>query len=105
MAYRVFASPDGAVWQAWDVPGRDPAELGDARGGLREALQHGWICFESGGEKRRLTPIPPRWEQRSEAELWLYCRVADRADPGPGPPPPDDPPHPQRPLARRDGGP
>jgi hypothetical protein len=95
MAYRVFASPDGAVWQAWDVPGRDPADLRDTREAIRPAMEQGWICFECGGEKRRLTPIPARWAERSDAELWLYCRVAERAEPSvfgnPSPPLGDEP--------------
>jgi hypothetical protein len=77
MAYRVFSSPDGATWQAWDVPGDDRPLLPGAAP-RSEALRLGWVCFESGDEKRRLTPIPPRWAERSDDELWLFCRVAER---------------------------
>ena len=73
MAYRIFTSPEGEPWQAWDVPGRPPAGIDLTS----PVLEQGWICFESRAEKRRLTPIPSRWFERSEAELWLYCRVAE----------------------------
>lgn len=29
----------------------------------------GWLCFESAASKRRLTPIPTRWRDASDAEL------------------------------------
>lgn len=32
-------------------------------------LEAGWLCFENGQEKRRLTPIPPGWQQVAEPEL------------------------------------
>lgn len=35
-----------------------PAEFGD-----------GWLCFESRYSKRRLTPIPAKWRESSDAEL------------------------------------
>jgi hypothetical protein len=36
----------------------------------------GWLCFESVAEKRRLHPIPPGWENGSDAELWQLCSGA-----------------------------
>jgi hypothetical protein len=32
-------------------------------------LRKGWLAFQSGGETRRLAPIPKDWEARSDAEL------------------------------------
>lgn len=78
MSHRTFISPDGARWQVWDMPGQNPDALPGGGGSLRQVIRDGWLCFESDGhEKRRLTPIPARWEERSEADLWLYCRVAE----------------------------
>lgn len=78
MSHRTFASPDGTVWQVWDMPGQNPDALPGGGGSLRQVIHDGWLCFESERqEKRRLTPIPARWEERSEADLWLYCRVAE----------------------------
>jgi hypothetical protein len=81
MAYRVFKSPDGAVWHAWDVPAAD-ASLAPVLAGRPDAMREGWLCFECDQEKRRLAPVPARWAERSEAELWLYCRVAEPAPHG-----------------------
>jgi hypothetical protein len=36
---------------------------------LTPGLETGWLCFESGSEKRRLSPIPPGWEQAPDEEL------------------------------------
>ncbi|HEU4557177.1 MAG TPA: hypothetical protein VFS20_04980 [Longimicrobium sp.] len=33
----------------------------------------GWLVFESGSERRRLMPIPPGWEIRSDADLERLC--------------------------------
>lgn len=84
MAYRVFKSPDGRVWSAWDVPAASASES-SARFSKDERLVHGWLCFECGAEKRRLVPVPARWEERSEEQLWLYCRVAEPAGHAPTP--------------------
>jgi hypothetical protein len=32
-------------------------------------LGRGWLAFQSTHEKRRLSPIPVRWEQMSDGEL------------------------------------
>lgn len=78
MPNRNFTDPDGVVWEAWDViPGRHTRDPQDARRHLPEEMVDGWLCFESSEGKRRLRPIPLRWEERSEAELWMYCRVAE----------------------------
>ena len=43
---------------------------------LTPGLEHGWLVYESPTEKRRVMPIPPRWESRSDAELEHLCRSA-----------------------------
>lgn len=80
MAHRNFVAPDGRRWDAWDVPGRDPATVPGLSDALKPAVRDGWLCFESDGDKRRLIPAPARWEERSDQELWLYCRVAERVE-------------------------
>ncbi len=39
---------------------------------------HGWLAFETQGEKRRLAPIPEAWDQLDEDALREMC---DRATP------------------------
>lgn len=46
---------------------------------LREVLSEGWLAFESTSERRRLSPIPPRWESASESELADLCARASAA--------------------------
>lgn len=36
-----------------------------------------WLCFESAEQRRRLSPVPPDWMTRSEAELETLCARAD----------------------------
>ena len=36
----------------------------------------GWLCFESNGEKRRLTPVPMNWENANERVLSAFCDSA-----------------------------
>ena len=36
---------------------------------LTPGLESGWLCFERGDEKRRLTPIPRGWDEVPETEL------------------------------------
>jgi hypothetical protein len=36
----------------------------------------GWLAFQAGTVRRRLVPIPDRWEGRSEGELRALCRAA-----------------------------
>lgn len=38
----------------------------------------GWLLFESGeGERRRLAPFPPDWDQVSDFELERWCMRAE----------------------------
>ena len=118
MPLRTFRSSQGVEWRVWNVvPGHrgederrrgydrrspDPVLLyrgpdrreQDERRSQSAALpKAGWLVFESGGERRRLMPIPPGWEVRSEADLERLCGrakpVAPSADPDAAAPPSD----------------
>jgi hypothetical protein len=39
-------------------------------------LSDGWLCFESGSEKRRLAPIPSGWEVCGTRALEQLCSRA-----------------------------
>ena len=46
---------------------------------LTDGLVGGWLSFESAGKRRRLSPIPPGWEELSDAELEQMCLRASPA--------------------------
>jgi hypothetical protein len=100
MAYRNFVDSDGMEWQAWDVlpkaverritnrrflrealsfPERRHADRRRVNGRwtpLTSGLRDGWLCFDASGIRRRLTPIPPDWEECPVPKLERYCRSA-----------------------------
>ena len=100
MAYRTFMDSNGIEWQAWDVlpkaverrmadrrvmgesvsfPDRRQAERRQVEGRwspLTSGLRDGWLCFDAAGNRRRLTPIPPDWEDCGSHALEDYCRSA-----------------------------
>ena len=104
MGYRVFTDSRGIEWQAWDVVPqlterrelerrvrmvpvphadrrRDPDRriISGRRPMLSAGLDGGWLCFETGAEKRRLTPIPADWQRCPAAQLERYLDLAKRA--------------------------
>jgi hypothetical protein len=58
--------------------------LGDRREhtGARESVAseytNGWLCFASGGEKRRLAPVPVNWMSANDSQVTEWCRIAKR---------------------------
>lgn len=62
MAYREFTDGGGTQWRAWDTyPG--------SAANVRPGFEGGWLGFESEEERRRLAPVPPKWEEASDDEL------------------------------------
>jgi hypothetical protein len=43
---------------------------------MMPGLGSGWLCFERGEEKRRLTPIPPGWEAAPDVQLDEFFQQA-----------------------------
>jgi hypothetical protein len=39
---------------------------------------NGWLCFEGGGEKRRLAPVPDGWDQAGPDRLATWLQNAKR---------------------------
>jgi hypothetical protein len=71
---RGFTDSTGVEWRVWEVfPSRAPSEMGTGeltRSSLKDtAFAHGWLCFESATDKRRLAPIPRGWEFLDTATL------------------------------------
>ena len=49
------------------------------RSPIDKEYSQGWLCFESeSGEKRRLVPVPEKWEQLATPALIKLCRAAKR---------------------------
>ncbi|HEU5174347.1 MAG TPA: hypothetical protein VFT96_06315 [Gemmatimonadaceae bacterium] len=98
MAHRMFSDASGREWLVWDViptsvgrqdeasqqrdipaalPDRNRRDTPRSSAHLPAALAGGWLCFESGADRRRLGPIPPDWDRLADRELE---RLLDRAD-------------------------
>ena len=84
MALRSFADPEGTPWDVWEVtsyavraPESHARRTDDAQGNLVPVPGAGWLCFQSAGEKRRLTPIPARWAELPPSALAELLRSAD----------------------------
>lgn len=78
MPLRTFTARDGTAWNAWNVV---PTL---ARHGSRLAvgmdMTEGWLCFESGGVKRRIVPCPAGWDEWSDAQLQAAVETARPVD-------------------------
>lgn len=61
MPIRDFTDAGGVRWQVWATT--------PMRGDVRPQFASGWLAFESGGERRRLTPIPAEWEDVADSGL------------------------------------
>jgi hypothetical protein len=70
MALREFTDAAGSLWRVWDVRPEKMHAPTRAEDHLQSVI-NGWLAFEpaAGGEKRRLSPIPARWERATESEL------------------------------------
>jgi hypothetical protein len=100
MSLRTFVDSTGQEWDAFDVVPRDQErrhydrrasdeianDPDDRRDGDRRVTvgrasrigghQPGWLCFQRGDDRRRLSPIPPDWVHCGEEQLEAYCRTA-----------------------------
>lgn len=69
MALRDFEDADGVTWRVW-------ATNPDITSGLTLEMQRGWLTFDNGQERRRLSPIPADWIELSAERLALLLRLA-----------------------------
>jgi hypothetical protein len=90
-AHRGFMDTSGVRWDVYAV--YPDAEFSPK---LRGSFQGGWLCFDSGPEKRRLSPIPDGWQNLADGELEQLVDRAERSRPrrgrrsdGDEPTPPD----------------
>lgn len=67
MQVREFVGADGRAWRVWAVrPVMHQPVLGS----------ESWLCFESGTDKRRLSPVPGGWDSCSAEQLAALCSAA-----------------------------
>lgn len=78
MGYAEFSDREGKSWRVWHTRPR----LADALSKLPLDWKNGWLTFECEGDKRRLAPVPPGWEDFSSARLDLLRRMAKPAEKG-----------------------
>jgi hypothetical protein len=94
MAHRSFHDEMGREWEVWEVvptaverriakPAARPApverrKVSETRVVVPDRLQKGWLAFQSGRERRRLSPIPSDWPEMTVSELLELLHQADR---------------------------
>jgi hypothetical protein len=108
VSYRTFLDTTGKRWEVWLVtPAAAERRKADRRaaaasgepfaGGTERRhtperrrspfrrsvavateYSQGWLCFESEGEKRRLAPVPPGWEEAGPDRLSTWLQAAKR---------------------------
>jgi hypothetical protein len=74
--HRVFVDAGGMRWDAFAVH-PSPDTTGKSR--LPESFQDGWLSFDCGSERRRLSPIPEEWQEMNEDALRAACERAELA--------------------------
>lgn len=77
VTHRAFVDEAGVSWDAFAVY---PSAEKTGRARLPEPYQHGWLSFDSGAERRRLSPIPEGWQEAGDDAL---VRMCERAEPAP----------------------
>lgn len=64
---RTITDAAGVQWTVFEV--RRDGQTQDQWSYLPEGFANGWLCFESEFSKRRLTPVPPGWQQLGADDL------------------------------------
>ncbi len=80
MPLREFTDSAGRRWRVWDIRPEQMHAATRAEDHLQNVI-NGWLAFEpaAGGAKRRLAPIPARWDSATEAELEAMLERAEPA--------------------------
>jgi hypothetical protein len=78
---RAAAAPRGEEFQGFSERRRTPERRKSPfRRTIEVASEYsqGWLCFESEGEKRRLAPVPPGWQEAGPDRLSSWLQAAKR---------------------------
>ncbi len=70
MAYKEFRDAAGISWRVWATR----PTVGKI---YSSGFEKGWLTFESHLGRRRLAPIPGRWEKMAEDKLRLLLKAAE----------------------------
>jgi len=99
LTHRRFTDQQGKTWDVWQVhpaaaerrfsqrrvndedrtdaaerrSGVDRREERLARALIAPEFTYGWLCFETQGEKRRLAPVPDRWDSADDETIEQWC--------------------------------
>jgi hypothetical protein len=71
---RHFTDSAGTEWTVFEVKRQGNEE--DNWAYLPRGFRFGWLCFESGAGKRRLSPVPDGWKAVDPADLERMMRRA-----------------------------
>jgi len=84
VAIRELIDENGVVWRVWTT-------IPSNRRSVPADFRDGWLCFDSGDERRRLGPIPRDWERMTDERLRLVLRMStpSRRTPAEGTPRPN----------------
>lgn len=80
MAARTFTDSAGLTWSVFEVH-----RASQSAGAVSPGLEHGWLAFSSGDNRRRLAPFPSGWESSTDSELETLCESARRVEPSRAP--------------------
>ena len=85
MPLREFTDSTGRRWRVWDIRPEQMHAATRAEDHLQNVI-NGWLAFEpaNGGDKRRLAPIPAKWESAADADLEDMLERAEPARNEPG---------------------
>jgi hypothetical protein len=72
--HRAFTDARGVTWDVFAVY---PEARLSPHSQLKGTFPQGWLCYDSGTEKRRLSPIPENWQTLTDEEL---AKLAERAE-------------------------
>lgn len=102
MTHRQFKDRQGKIWDVWQVhpaslerrfsqrrvKDEERVDAAEKRTGPERRTEkldrspiaaefvNGWLCFETGGEKRRLAPAPEGWDRADDETIEQWCSVA-----------------------------
>lgn len=75
MAVRDVVAENGVKWKVWAVMASAIHPKTAAEDYLGE-YSEGWLCFESGTERRRLARFPQDWDRLPDKELLRLVKSA-----------------------------